>query len=27
LPPLLAAWVPVLICLAGGGVLLRQASR
>jgi len=27
LPPPLAAWVPVLICLAGGGVLLRQASR
>ena len=27
LDPLLAAWVPVLISLAGGGVLLRQASR
>ncbi|NDD68144.1 MAG: YjgP/YjgQ family permease [Synechococcaceae bacterium WB9_4xC_028] len=27
LPPLIAAWSPVLICLAGGGVLLRQASR
>ena len=27
LPPLLAAWGPVLISLAGGGVLLRQASR
>ena len=27
LDPLLAAWGPVLISLAGGGVLLRQASR
>ena len=27
LPPLLAAWSPVLISLAGGGFLLRQASR
>ncbi|CAK23736.1 LptF/LptG family permease [Synechococcus sp. CS-197] len=27
LPPLLAAWSPVLISLAGGGWLLRQASR
>ena len=27
LSPLLAAWGPVLISLAGGGVLLRQASR
>ncbi len=27
LVPLLAAWGPVLISLAGGGVLLRQASR
>ncbi|MEB3159043.1 MAG: LptF/LptG family permease [Synechococcus sp.] len=27
LPPLLAAWSPVLICLSGGGFLLRQASR
>ena len=27
LAPLLAAWGPVLISLAGGGVLLRQASR
>jgi lipopolysaccharide export system permease protein len=27
LPPLLAAWTPVLISLAGGGFLLRQASR
>lgn len=27
LPPFLAAWGPVLIGLAGGGVLLRQASR
>jgi len=27
LPPLLAAWSPVLICLAGGWTLLRQASR
>ena len=25
--PILAAWGPVLISLAGGGVLLRQASR
>ena len=27
LAPFLAAWGPVLISLAGGGVLLRQASR
>lgn len=27
LPPLLAAWSPVLISFAGGGFLLRQASR
>ena len=27
LSPLLAAWSPVLISLAGGGFLLRQASR
>lgn len=27
LPPVVAAWAPVLISLAGGGVLLRQASR
>lgn len=27
LPPILAAWSPVLICLGGGGFLLRQASR
>jgi len=27
LPPLLAAWTPVMICLAGGWTLLRQASR
>lgn len=27
LPPVLAAWIPVLICLAGGWTLLRQASR
>ena len=27
LPPLLAAWSPVLISLAGGGWLLKQASR
>lgn len=27
LPPLMAAWTPVLISLAGGGWLLRQASR
>jgi lipopolysaccharide export system permease protein len=27
LPPLLAAWTPVMICLAGGCTLLRQASR
>ena len=27
LPPLLAAWSPVMICLAGGWTLLRQASR
>ena len=27
LTPLLAAWGPVLISLAGGGMLLRQASR
>lgn len=27
LTPLLAAWSPVLISLAGGGFLLRQASR
>ena len=27
LAPLVAAWAPVLISLAGGGVLLRQASR
>ena len=27
LDPLVAAWGPVLISLAGGGVLLRQASR
>jgi lipopolysaccharide export system permease protein len=27
LAPLLAAWGPVLISLAGGGMLLRQASR
>jgi lipopolysaccharide export system permease protein len=27
LPPILAAWSPVLISLAGGGFLLRQASR
>ncbi len=27
LPPVLAAWSPVLISLAGGGFLLRQASR
>ncbi len=27
LPPLLAAWSPVLVGLAGGLVLLRQASR
>ncbi|QNI85311.1 lipopolysaccharide export system/ permease component [Synechococcus sp. PROS-7-1] len=27
LPPLMAAWIPVLISLAGGGWLLRQASR
>ena len=27
LPPLLAAWSPVLISPAGGGFLLRQASR
>ena len=27
LPPLLAAWSPVLISLTGGGFLLRQASR
>ena len=27
LPPLLAAWSPVLISLAGGWYLLRQASR
>ncbi len=27
LPPLIAAWSPVLISLAGGGFLLRQASR
>jgi lipopolysaccharide export system permease protein len=27
LPPVVAAWAPVLISLAGGGLLLRQASR
>ena len=27
LPAVLAAWSPVLISLAGGGFLLRQASR
>ena len=27
LPPALAAWLPVLMSLAGGGLLLRQASR
>ena len=27
LPPVLAAWLPVLMSLAGGGFLLRQASR
>ena len=27
LPPFLAAWLPVLISLGAGGLLLRQASR
>ncbi|KZR87245.1 putative permease YjgP/YjgQ family protein [Synechococcus sp. MIT S9509] len=27
LTPILAAWSPILICLGGGGFLLRQASR
>ncbi|MEB3246343.1 MAG: LptF/LptG family permease, partial [Synechococcus sp.] len=27
LPPLLSAWLPVLISLGAGGLLLRQASR
>ena len=27
LPPILAAWSPVLICLGGGSYLLRLASR
>ena len=27
LTPMLAAWIPVFISLAGGGLLLRQASR
>jgi lipopolysaccharide export system permease protein len=27
LPPLAAAWLPVLISLGAGGLLLRQASR
>jgi len=27
LPPLVAAWLPVLIGLAGGGVLLRQSNK
>ena len=27
LPPFLAAWLPVLISLGGGALLLRQASR
>ena len=27
LTPILAAWSPIMICLGGGGFLLRQASR
>ena len=27
LPPVLAAWLPLLLSLGGGGLLLRQASR
>ncbi|MAD68695.1 LptF/LptG family permease [Synechococcus sp. BIOS-U3-1] len=27
LTPILAAWSPIIICLGGGGFLLRQASR
>ena len=27
LSPILAAWSPIMICLGGGGFLLRQASR
>ena len=27
LTPMLAAWSPIMICLGGGGFLLRQASR
>ncbi len=27
LPPFVAAWMPVVLSLAGGGLLLRQASR
>ncbi|MFL0731574.1 MAG: LptF/LptG family permease, partial [Prochlorococcus sp.] len=27
LPPLLAAWTPVFISLAVGGVLLRQSNK
>jgi len=27
LPPFLAAWLPVLISLGAGGLLLRQSSR
>ena len=27
IPPLVAAWLPVLIGLGGGSALLRQASR
>jgi len=27
MPPVLAAWMPLLLSLGGGGLLLRQASR